>query len=163
MVIVVEFQLQFLYYELNMNKNGFDSSTFSITPFQKRVEKPWGYEIIYTSDDAPANGKILHTFAGKRLSLQYHDEKKETLCLVMGKATLTLTGTDGEEIDIDMEPLKGYYVTPGQVHRFTAITDCLWLESSTPETGNTFRLQDDANRPTETEEMRKQDNRGWTQ
>jgi mannose-6-phosphate isomerase-like protein (cupin superfamily) len=158
---VVEFQLIFLYHQVIMKKNGFDTSKFSITPYQKRVDKPWGYEIIYTTDDAPANGKILHTLAGKRLSLQFHDEKKETLCLIDGKAILTLTNSEGEEIDVEMEPFKGYYVQPGQIHRFTAVTDCTWLESSTPETGNTFRLQDDANRPTETEEMRKSENRGW--
>lgn len=144
-----------------MIKNGFDTSTFTITPYQKRVDKPWGYEIIYTTDDAPATGKILHVHAGKRLSLQYHDEKIETLCLIEGNGVLTLTNPEGEEVEITMEKDKGYYVVPGQIHRFTAVTDCVFLEASTPETGNTFRLQDDADRTTETEEMRKQENRGW--
>ena len=48
----------------------FDPKNFSLIPFQKRVEKPWGYEIIYPQEDAPATGKILHVNAGKRLSLQ---------------------------------------------------------------------------------------------
>ena len=144
-------------------KNGFDPSNFSVTPHEKRVEKPWGYEIIYTPDDAPATGKILHVNAGKRLSLQYHDEKIETLCLIKGEGIITLTDNTGNEVDVPMKMHGGYYVVPGQVHRVTAVTDMEFIEASTPETGNTFRVQDDSNRPTETEEMRKMENRGWRQ
>ncbi len=140
---------------------GFDPKTFSTVPHQKRVEKPWGYEIIYTPDDAPAVGKILHVNAGKRLSLQYHDVKRETLCLIKGEALITLSNEKDKTQDVQMELLKGYHVMPGQVHRVTAVTDIDFIESSTPEQGNTFRLQDDSGRPTETEEMRKTKNRGW--
>ena len=140
---------------------GFDQKTFITPPYQKRVEKPWGYEIIYTPDDAPATGKILHVNAGKRLSLQYHDIKRETLCLIRGEGIITLSNEKDEPIDIKMELHKGYHVVPGQVHRVTAVTDMDFIEASTPELGNTFRLQDDSNRPTETEELRKTDNRGW--
>ena len=62
---------------------------------------------------------------------------------------------------IPMETGKGYTVTLGQKHRHQAITDCDVFESSTPEIGNTYRLEDDYSRPTETEEMRKAPNRGF--
>lgn len=140
---------------------GFDSKMFSLVPFQKRIEKPWGYEIIYTPDNAPATGKILHVIAGKRLSLQYHDVKRETLCLISGEALITLSNDKDEQVEVKMELHKGYHVVPGQVHRVTAITDIDFIEASTPELGNTFRLEDDSNRPTETEELRKTENRGW--
>ncbi|MBI5620257.1 cupin [Candidatus Gottesmanbacteria bacterium] len=140
---------------------GFDPKTFITTPYQKRVEKPWGYEIIYTPDDAPATGKILHVNAGKRLSLQYHDVKRETLCLINGQGIITLSNQKDETVEIPMERYKGYHVTPGQIHRVTAVTDMDFIEASTPELGNTFRLQDDSSRPTETEALRKEPNRGW--
>ena len=133
----------------------FNNKNFSLEPFQKKIEKPWGYEIIYTPEEAPAVGKIIHVNAGQRLSLQYHDEKVETLCLIDGKALITLGDQHGENVEVVMEQDKGYFMQPGQVHRVTAISDITFIESSTPETGNTFRLQDDTNRPTETEEMRK--------
>ena len=41
------------------------------------------------------------------------------------------------------------------------VKNAIILEGSTPETGITIRYQDDYNRPDETEEMRKLDNRGW--
>jgi mannose-6-phosphate isomerase-like protein (cupin superfamily) len=128
---------------------------FSVMPHQIKVEKPWGYEIIYTPENAPAVGKILHVKTGKRLSLQYHDEKIETLCLIEGEGHIVLTNEKGEDVEIPMELNKGYFVTPGQVHRVIAVTDMTFIESSTPESGNTYRLEDDNNRPTETEEMRK--------
>jgi len=141
---------------------GFDPKNFSVSPYQKRVEKPWGYEIIYTKDTAPATGKILHVFAGKRLSLQYHDTKIETLCLIKGEALITLSNNEDTTIDVPMELFKGYEVVPGQVHRITAVTDMEFIEASTPEKGNTVRLQDDVGRSTETEDIRKQANRGWS-
>ncbi len=135
----------------------FDTTKYYTTPFQKKVEKPWGYEIIYSPDEAPTVGKILHVNAGKRLSLQYHDEKVETLCLIEGEAKITLSGQEGKTKEIPMELNRGYYMQPGQIHRVSAVSDITFIETSTPETGNTYRLEDDSNRPTETEEMRKEE------
>lgn len=140
---------------------GFDPKNFSTTGYQKKVEKPWGYEIIYTKNEAYATGKILHVNAGKRISLQYHDVKEETLCLISGEAIITLSNDKDEVVEVPMELYKGYWVVPGQVHRVTAVTDIDFIEASMPERGNTVRLQDDVGRPTETEEMRKSDDRGW--
>lgn len=139
----------------------FDPQTFSLTPYQKRIEKPWGYEIIYTPEHSPATGKILHVNAGNRLSLQYHDVKVETLCLIKGKAIITLSNNTNQLVEVNMELNRGYHIVPGQVHRVKAITDSDFIEASTPELGNTFRLEDDSGRPTETETMRQLDNRGW--
>ncbi len=124
--------------------------------FVKRVEKPWGHEIHFTPDNLPYMCKILHIETGKRLSLQYHDQKTESWYLLKGKVTIIL---DGEEIN--MEPGLGYTTQANQKHRLIGVLDSDVLEVSTPEIGNTFRLEDDYNRPTETEEVRKDPNRGW--
>ena len=52
----------------------------------RRVEKPWGWEIHWTPADRPYVGKVLHIRAGKRLSLQMHDEKLESWFLMTGRA-----------------------------------------------------------------------------
>lgn len=144
-----------------LKATNYDGEKFSTTPYQKKVEKPWGHEIIYTRDDAPATGKILHVRAGKRLSLQYHDQKIETLCLIKGEAKIALSNNQRKITDIRMELFKGYLILPGQLHRVTAITDVDFIEASMPEIGNTYRVEDDAGRPTETEEIRKLADRGW--
>lgn len=144
-----------------MNEQKFNSQSFSLMPVSRRVEKPWGYEIIFTPEHATYTGKILHVNAGKRLSLQYHDEKVESLCLLKGDAVITLSDEHGTQQQISMEREKGYYVVPGQVHRVQAVTDVDFIEASTPETGKTIRLQDDSGRSDETEEMRSDPTRGW--
>lgn len=138
-----------------------DKSQFNHEPYVKRVEKPWGYELIYTRDDLPYTGKVMHINAGKRQSLQVHDQKQETYLLVAGKGGVIVENKNGEMETVEFEIQKGYTTLVGQKHRLFAITDCDILEFSTPETGTTYRLEDDFNRPNETEEMRKDPNRGW--
>ncbi|MFA4995702.1 MAG: hypothetical protein WC536_01005 [Patescibacteria group bacterium] len=142
-------------------KNQFDLTKFATSPFCEKINKPWGYEIIFTPEDAPVVGKIIHVNAGKRLSLQYHDEKIEALCLIKGEAKITLGDKNCKTIEISMELNKGYFMQPGQIHRVSAVTDIIFVESSTPEIGNTIRLEDDNNRSDETGEMRTEENRGW--
>jgi len=120
-----------------------------------KVIKPWGYEIIITPPDSPVTGKIFHLKKGLRNSLQYHDIKHETLALIFGKALLIIEDENGLMKEIEMETLKGYYISPYQKHRFKGITDCDILETSTKEKGKTVRLEDDYSRGTETEEARK--------
>mgnify|MGYP001565502244 CR=1 FL=1 len=127
---------------------------FSTIPFQIRVEKPWGWELILPPFSSPVTGKILHLNSGHRFSLQYHDKKEETLTLVSGQAQLILENETGQFTTIEMESQKGYLIKPLQKHRAKGITDCDILEVSTPEVGNTYRLEDDYNRSIETEEAR---------
>lgn len=138
-----------------------DKSRFNNIPHVQRIEKPWGYEIIFTQSELPYTGKILHINAGKKLSLQIHDKKQETQCLLNGRCTLVVDNQNGELVEIEMEGGNGYTISVGQRHRLIALEDCDILEVSTPEIGNTYRLEDDYNRRTETDDMRKKPNRGW--
>ena len=42
------------------------------------VDKPWGHEVIWAKTDKYV-GKILVIEPNQRLSLQYHEKKKETI------------------------------------------------------------------------------------
>ena len=139
----------------------FDKSKFSTRPYIKKVEKPWGYELIFTPDDLPYAGKIMHLNAGTRQSLQIHDKKQETYFLVSGKGGVIIENTHGEMERIEFEEGKGYTTMVGQKHRIFAITNCDIWEVSTPEIGTTYRLEDDYKRLDETEELRNEPNRGW--
>jgi len=130
-------------------------------PYQKKIEKPWGYEIHWTSSDLPYMGKILHINAEKRLSLQRHNKKQETWYLLKGKAKLIWDNEKKELIETELEYGYGYTCTIGQRHRLVGITDCDVIEVSTPEIGITERLEDDYSRPDETEKVRSSENRGW--
>ena len=136
------------------DRDSFDPSSFTNEPFLLRVEKPWGYELIFTPPEKPYTGKILHVRAGMRLSLQWHDEKPETIMLLRGRATLLADNAERTLEEIEMEPGKGYSNVPGQRHRLIAIEDSDFVEASLRESGNTYRLEDDSGRGTETEDLR---------
>jgi len=126
------------------------------------ITKPWGQEIIYTPEDLNYTFKQIKINDGARLSLQSHTEKVETFILIEGEADLII-GPDTENLQtIHMEIKKGYNIPLGIVHRMIGIKNAVILEASTPETGTTYRYQDDYQRPDETEELRQLNNRGWT-
>lgn len=138
-----------------LDNNQFDKSKFSIDPYVKKVEKPWGYELHWVPEGMPYMGKLMHINAGKRLSLQIHDKKQETYWLASGECNLLMENKIGELEIIKMEKGKGYTTKVGQKHRHQAVTDCDIIEVSMPETGTTWRLEDDYARPNETPEQRK--------
>ncbi len=125
------------------------------------ITKPWGQEIIYTTPDLKYTFKQIQINDGARLSLQSHTEKVETFVLVEGQADL-VSGPDIDHLEtIHMELKKGYNIPVGLVHRMIGVKNAVILEASTPETGTTYRYQDDYQRPDETENLRQQANRGW--
>lgn len=135
----------------------FDRSAFSLAAHGRRVDKPWGHEILLSPEQAPYTAKLIHVRAGRRLSLQLHDTKVETQTLVAGRGYLVLEGPDGELHDVPLHIGVGYHVAVGQRHRLCAAPDedAVVFEASTPELGTTYRLSDDYARPDETEQRRR--------
>jgi mannose-6-phosphate isomerase-like protein (cupin superfamily) len=132
----------------------FDRSNFRVEPLARRVEKPWGWELHWTPEEAPYVGKVLHINAGARLSLQLHDEKQESWMLMAGRAAVIWEDTEGQLQQTELQPGQGYACQLGQKHRLMGITDCDIVEVSTPELGTTWRLEDDFSRPHETPKQR---------
>ncbi len=135
----------------------FDPASFSNDSYVKRVEKPWGWELHWVPDDAPYMGKLEHVNAGARMSLQVHDQKRESWFLIKGRAFVIWENSKGDLIETELEIGKGYTISIGQKHRLKGITDCEIIEVSTPELGTTWRLEDDYSRPDETPEQRKKE------
>jgi len=115
----------------------------------RKIEKPWGHEIIFAHTDTYA-GKILFLRAGERLSLQYHERKDETIYLLSGRLEL-LIDTDGRLETRLLEPGEGAHIAPGTRHRMTGITDCQIAEASSAELTDVVRLEDAYGRAGETE------------
>lgn len=132
----------------------FDKSSFSTASYVKRVEKPWGYELHWVPENAPYMGKVIHVNAGARLSLQVHDEKKESWLIMSGEGAVIWEDGQGNEVETELQPGVGYTTQIGQKHRLKGITDCDIIEVSTPEAGTTWRLEDDYARKHQTPEER---------
>jgi len=109
-----------------------------------KVEKPWGYELIYAHTDAYV-GKILHIEAGHQLSLQYHRMKDETIYLMGGLLELEVE-EGGRMVRLQMNTGKSYHIPPGTKHRMKALQNCDILEVSTPQLDDVVRLEDDYGR-----------------
>ena len=107
-----------------------------------KVDKPWGHEIRWAINDKYL-GKILHIDAGCRLSLQYHEQKDETIHVLEGSAIVHLD----ENVHI-LTTGQSLRIKPGQVHRFCAPEDgyTKLIEVSTPEIDDVVRLEDDWDR-----------------
>ncbi len=108
----------------------------------RRVEKPWGYELIWAVTDVYV-GKVLFVRAGHSLSLQFHREKDESWLVQSGRAKLEL-GDAGETVlrSEVVGPGAAFHYTPGTVHRVTALEDTTILEVSTPQLDDVVRLED---------------------
>lgn len=107
----------------------------------RRVEKPWGHELIWADTDEYV-GKLLHIKAGEALSLQYHERKDETIHLLSGQMRFSAGSSETDLEDIDLRAGESFHVSTGTVHRMVAITDCDVLEASTPHLDDVVRLED---------------------
>ena len=111
-----------------------------MTNLPYRVEKPWGYELIWARTDRYV-GKILHIEAGHVLSLQYHERKDESIYILSGEIVLRLE--QGETL-IERRMAQGevFHIAPPLVHQFEAVVTSDVLEASTPEIDDVIRLKD---------------------
>ena len=107
-----------------------------------RHNKPWGYEEIWGSVPGKYLGKTLHINMRNRLSLQFHQEKEETIYVASGILELKL-----EEVTKIMTPGSTCHIPPGTVQRFCAGRECVTLiEVSTIHLDDVVRLEDDFGR-----------------
>jgi mannose-6-phosphate isomerase len=106
----------------------------------RRVEKPWGYELIWAHTNRYV-GKVLHVNEGHKLSLQYHNVKDETIHLESGRLLLVVDEGKGL-IERELKVGESYHIIPGTKHRMVALADCDILEVSTPELDDVVRLED---------------------
>ena len=123
----------------------------------KIIKKPWGWEEIWGDLPGKYLGKTLHINMNNRLSLQFHQEKEETIYVIRG--VLTLITKEWQETDDRMPneqlvevkqklgPGEFYHIKPGVIHRFCAEKgDVVLAEVSTYFPNDVIRIQDDYNR-----------------
>ena len=107
-----------------------------------KVDKPWGYEMIWAKTDTYV-GKVICIEAGHRLSKQYHKVKEESVYVIEG--VLVNETDEGQET---YAPGNYLHIKPGQVHRFGTLKDryVKIIEVSTNHLDDVVRIEDDYNR-----------------
>jgi mannose-6-phosphate isomerase len=111
----------------------------------RRVPKPWGHELIWADTDRYA-GKVLVIETGRRLSLQYHERKLESIFVLSGRLRFFLEGEDGEIRSEELRAGDARSIPVGRIHRFEAIERVELCEVSTPELDDVVRVEDDFGR-----------------
>lgn len=107
----------------------------------KTIHKPWGKEIWFAHTKKYV-GKLLFIKKGRRLSLQYHKKKDETLYTLKGHYWLELDGKKKK-----MKSGSVVHFPPKARHRMEAkYGDVTLIEVSTPEVHDVVRLADDYHR-----------------
>jgi mannose-6-phosphate isomerase len=111
----------------------------------RRVAKPWGHELIWAHTDRYA-GKFIVIEAGRRLSLQRHVAKDESIYVITGLLRLHLEDDAGNIEVHDLGPGGHAHVPVGRRHRFESLERVELIEVSTPELDDVVRLEDDYGR-----------------
>ena len=115
---------------------------------KREVIKPWGKEVIW-AETPDYVGKLLYINEGHKLSLQYHEQKEETILVVSGELELTVSGQGRRGIStLKLSEGDTYHVTPHTIHRFAATlgSNVVLAEVSTNHLGDVIRLEDDYDR-----------------
>tara|TARA_Y100000389_G_C17466136_1_gene525736 strand:+ start:3588 stop:3932 length:345 start_codon:yes stop_codon:yes gene_type:complete len=111
----------------------------------KVIEKPWGQEEIIEINDKYMMKKLT-MWKGHRCSLQFHQNKKETIYVLSGQLRI-ISGRDKDNLNEKIFTSgQSVTISPGTVHRMESIEDSVYLEASTPEIDDVIRLVDDYDR-----------------
>ena len=111
----------------------------------KIIEKPWGREeVIEINDNYMV--KKLTMWAGHRCSLQYHNQKKETIYVLSGVLKILQGESRNDLKEMLYYPGDSMTINPGHIHRMEAVEESSYLEASTPEIDDVIRLIDDYQR-----------------
>ncbi|MGQ9752280.1 MAG: cupin domain-containing protein [Thermoanaerobaculaceae bacterium] len=107
------------------------------------VLKPWGQEEIF-ADTPYYVGKILTVHAGHALSLQFHEQKVETMRVLSGEGEFHLGAANPGNALRMIKARAGdiFHIPPRTIHRIVAKTEMVILEVSTPHLDDVVRLED---------------------
>lgn len=108
----------------------------------RRVEKPWGHEELFALVDGKFCGKAIHITEGHALSLQYHEQKEETISVQSGRLKVEIGLHEDALEEFELGPGESIHLVPLTRHRVTALVDTVMLEASTTQLTDVVRLED---------------------
>jgi mannose-6-phosphate isomerase-like protein (cupin superfamily) len=106
-----------------------------------KIEKPWGWEKWLEVNDQYVV-KELFMMSGNSCSLQYHEKKHESFYVIKGQLSFEVGEDNHNLVTLILNAGDYYTIKPKIVHRMTALTDSLYIESSTNFLDDVIRLED---------------------
>lgn len=104
-----------------------------MTTLHGRVEKGWGHEEIWASNDKYC-GKLLHFHTGAKFSMHFHAEKDETWYVLNGLFQIVfIETTDASVHDAILKPGTTWRNRPLQPHQLVCLEAGTIIEVSTSD------------------------------
>lgn len=104
-----------------------------MTALHGRVEKGWGHEEIWASNDKYC-GKLMHFNEGAKFSMHFHAEKDESWYVLTGLFQIVfIETTDASVHDAILKPGTTWRNRPLQPHQLICIEAGTIIEVSTPD------------------------------
>jgi quercetin dioxygenase-like cupin family protein len=115
-----------------------------------KVDKGWGYEIIWSTNDLYCGKILVFEKAGARTSMHYHKEKDKSWFVNAGQFLLIYIDTNSAEIkQITLKEGDTWRISPLQPHQLIALhADSTIIEVSTSDSNtDTFRISPGDSQP----------------
>lgn len=104
-----------------------------MTQLEGYVEKGWGHELIWATNDKYA-GKLLKFNTGAKFSMHFHAEKDETWYVLSGKFSVFYIDTKDASIhEAQLNPGEIWHNKPLLPHQLVCIEEGTIIEVSTPD------------------------------
>lgn len=105
------------------------------TRFEGKVEKTWGHELIFATNELYC-GKLLHfSKAENRCSMHFHKEKDETWFVLRGSFIIRILDTSNAKIsETTIREGQNLRIPPLVIHQIEALEDeSTIIEVSSPD------------------------------
>lgn len=104
-----------------------------MTRLKGYVEKGWGHELIWATNDKYC-GKMMHFTTGARFSMHFHREKEETWYVQSGKFIVRWINTDTAELkEQELNKDAIWHNPPCMPHQLECVEEGTIIEVSTPD------------------------------
>jgi mannose-6-phosphate isomerase-like protein (cupin superfamily) len=104
-----------------------------MTRLKGPVEKGWGGEIIFATNDLYC-GKLMYFKEGAKFSMHFHDEKDETWFVLEGKFIVRGINTkDASIFEEELNPGDTWRNYPLEPHQLVCLEEGVIIEVSTPD------------------------------
>lgn len=106
-------------------------------------EREWGEEIILAHAPKKYTMKLITMAQGKKGGLQYHRQKDEAGVMMRGAMLIRYDDGTGSLVERTVRRGDVFHFPTGCVHQAEAITDCSYIEVSTPHFNDRVHVEKD--------------------
>lgn len=104
--------------------------------------REWGEEILLVHAPGKYTMKRIEMRKGARGGLQFHHKKDEAGVLLEGEMLITFDDGMGNLSFRTVFPGDCFHFPAGAVHQALAVTDCVYIEASTPHFNDRVHVED---------------------